>query len=116
MEKKIERLMCNNKSVNTHFLNNPKFTPCCTKSQCNDCIRAQCKSNSKRRDSTNTVQYKLNCILCEKETLVKITTEEECLLDSDIQACKELEIDKKEINEFLENKLNNLKKNIQSKK
>ena len=100
-----------------HFLDNPKYLPCCRRKACNSCVL---KHLSKRRHSAATQPEMLfNCPWCSKNTRVSVMSSpngyQEVNLDSDEFARAEYERNLNEINHYLIKKLENGIRNIEGR-
>lgn len=105
---------------NKHFLDNPKYLPCCRRKACNACI---IKHLTRRRHSTATqADVMFVCPWCVKNTRVSVTVSslvngghQEVNLDPDEAARDEYERNLNEINMHLIRKLDSTLKNIEDR-
>lgn len=92
-----------------HFLDIPKYLPCCHRTACNKCI---IKYLSARRISTANTDYIYNCPLCKITSRISLSGDE-CKLEDDELAKIELERNLNDINHYLVKKLETSMKNIE---
>jgi hypothetical protein len=118
MEPLIDSLACDLSTNGTkdgflggrHFLDNPKYLPCCNRKACNKCVL---KCLTKRRlTGQHHPEIFFNCPWCKKSSKLTMNGDE-CNLESDDYARDEYEKNLVDINHYLIKKLETNMKNVE---
>lgn len=100
--------------IGKHFLDNPKYLPCCRRKACNNCV---VKHLTRRRHSANVPEVLFSCPWCSKSTRVGLINmpngAQEVNFENDEMARGEYERNLTSINQYLIKKLETGLKNIE---
>lgn len=93
-----------------HLVNNPMILPCCSRIACNDCIIHVLSNGKKCSNPPNHYYYE--CFLCNKQSKIGISSDNECMLERNQDASRALDGNLIELNHYMLKKLDGSIKNL----